>query len=49
MLLLHSRIIVGAIHKGESILLHRDIELGLLRWEVATTTTMPRDIVKTEI
>ena len=39
----------GAIHKGENILSHRDIDLGLLRWELTTTTTMLPYIVKIEI
>ena len=39
----------GAIHKGENILSHRDIDLGLPRWELTTTTTMLPYIVKIEI
>ena len=42
----HSEIIVGAIHKGENIYLHRGIEPGLTRWEVVATTTMLPDIAK---
>ena len=39
----------GAIHKGENILSHRDIDLGLPQWELTTTTTMLPYIVKIEI
>ena len=36
----HSGIIAGAIHKEETILLLRGMELGLQWWELATITTM---------
>ena len=45
----HSRIISGAIHKGENILLLRGIEPGLPRWDLATTTTMIPDTDKLNV
>ena len=45
----HSRIIAGAIHMGENILLRRSTEPGLPRWELTTTTTMLPNIDKWEI
>ena len=42
----HSGIVAGAIHKGENIHLHRDIELGLPWRELVATATMLPGIAK---
>ena len=49
MLSSHAGIIAGAIHKGENILLHGGIQPGLPGSELATTTTMLSDIIKSQI
>ena len=49
MLSSHTGIIAGAIHKGENILLHGGIQPGLPGTELATTTTMLSDIIKSQI
>ena len=49
MLSSHTGIIAGAIHEGENILLHGGIQPGLPGTELATTTTMLSDIIKSQI